>query len=185
MRESQCLHPNDKDSCAAAHRGRPSDEREIFPVALDGDALRRRKLPRVDGRQHVREDYSCRPRRLRGETHRVTKQRAKKARPCYTVSLLLSSSPFLTSSILSPIRLASSSQRLKQTRSGNVKESGFINKSLYTLGKVINGISNNGGTLLPGTTRRHIPNIPFRESILTKLLVQSLVSEAYAPALPL
>ena len=69
------------------------------------------------------------------------------------------------------------SERLKETRSRNVKESGFINKSLYTLGKVINGISKNGGTLLPGTTRRHIPNIPFRESVLTKLLVQSLGGE--------
>ncbi|GMH57287.1 hypothetical protein TrST_g8281 [Triparma strigata] len=66
------------------------------------------------------------------------------------------------------------SERLKDTKSGNVKESGFINKSLYTLGKVINGISKNGGTLLPGTTRRHNQNIPFRESVLTKLLVQSL-----------
>ncbi|GMI13159.1 hypothetical protein TrLO_g9197 [Triparma laevis f. longispina] len=69
------------------------------------------------------------------------------------------------------------SERLKDTRSGNVKESGFINKSLYTLGKVINGIAKNGGTLLPGTTRRHNQNIPFRESVLTKLLVQSLGGE--------
>jgi len=62
------------------------------------------------------------------------------------------------------------SERLKHTRSSNAKESGFINKSLYTLGKVINGIANSGGTL----TRRNNRKVPFRESILTKLLISSL-----------
>ena len=70
---------------------------------------------------------------------------------------------------LSIIDLAGS-ERLRKTKSTKVHETGFINKSLYTLGKVINGIVKSGGT----QTKRNTSNIPFRESVLTKLVISSL-----------
>ena len=66
---------------------------------------------------------------------------------------------------LSLVDLAGS-ERVKETRSSDVKESGFINKSLYTLGKVISGISRSGGNAHAG--------VPYRDSALTKLLISSL-----------
>ncbi len=65
------------------------------------------------------------------------------------------------------------SERLKVSKSSNVKESGFINKSLYTLGKVINGISNFGGS----NVAMKSVQVPYRDSVLTKLLISSLGGE--------
>jgi len=61
------------------------------------------------------------------------------------------------------------SERLKSTNSkGKVlQEAGFINKSLYTLGKVIAGLVRTGGDL---TSK----DVPYRDSKLTRLLIGSL-----------
>lgn len=60
------------------------------------------------------------------------------------------------------------SERLKATKSSGqmVSDTGFINKSLYVLGKVIAG-------LVRGAGEGNI-EVPFRESKLTKLLINSL-----------
>ena len=61
------------------------------------------------------------------------------------------------------------SERLKSTNSkGKVlQEAGFINKSLYVLGKVIAGLVRTGGNL-------NHRDVPYRDSKLTKLLITSL-----------
>jgi hypothetical protein len=61
------------------------------------------------------------------------------------------------------------SERLKATQStGKVlQEAGFINRSLYVLGKVIAGLVRTGGDL-------NHRDVPFRDSKLTKLLISSL-----------
>lgn len=60
------------------------------------------------------------------------------------------------------------SERLKDTKShGKVlQEAGFINKSIYVLGKVIAGLSRTGDC--------NHRDVPFRDSKLTKLLINSL-----------
>ena len=61
------------------------------------------------------------------------------------------------------------SERLKHTNStGKVlQEAGFINRSLYVLGKVIAGLIRTGGDL-------NHKDVPYRDSKLTKLLINSL-----------
>lgn len=61
------------------------------------------------------------------------------------------------------------SERLKSTQStGKVlQEAGFINRSLYVLGKVIAGLVRTGGD-------RNHKDVPYRDSKLTKLLIESL-----------
>lgn len=61
------------------------------------------------------------------------------------------------------------SERLKSTKStGKVLlEAGFINKSLYVLGKVIAGLIRTNGDL-------NHKDVPYRDSKLTKLLISSL-----------
>jgi hypothetical protein len=61
------------------------------------------------------------------------------------------------------------SERLKSTKStGKVlAEAGFINKSLYVLGKVIAGLVRTNGDL-------NHKDVPYRDSKLTKLLISSL-----------
>ena len=61
------------------------------------------------------------------------------------------------------------SERLKSTNStGKVlQEAGFINKSLYTLGKVIAGLVRTSGDLAS-------KDVPYRDSKLTRLLIGSL-----------
>jgi hypothetical protein len=65
------------------------------------------------------------------------------------------------------------SERLKATNStGKVlQEAGFINKSLYVLGKVIAGLVRTGGDL----SHR---DVPYRDSKLTKLLISSMQASA-------
>ncbi|GMF13841.1 unnamed protein product [Phytophthora lilii] len=65
------------------------------------------------------------------------------------------------------------SERLKETRSSNAEETSNINRSLLTLGKVISALAasstgNNAGSASTG----HF--IPYRDSKLTKLLMDSL-----------
>ena len=64
------------------------------------------------------------------------------------------------------------SERLKETGSGRDKrmlaDAGHINKSLYTLGKVIRGLERLARD--PSTA----PRVPYRDSALTKLLISSL-----------
>ena len=69
---------------------------------------------------------------------------------------------------LSIVDLAGS-ERPKETgsRGAALREAGHINKSLYTLGKVIAGMAK------PGRAGRK-RNVPFRDSTLTKLLIGSL-----------
>lgn len=50
-----------------------------------------------------------------------------------------------------------------------LKETGSINKSLFTLGKVISALSSNQSTT----------HIPYRDSTLTKLLMDSIGGSAY------
>ena len=59
------------------------------------------------------------------------------------------------------------SERLKETKSGGemIKETGNINKSLFTLGKVIAGLTDK---------KSKQPYIPYRDSKLTMLLMDSL-----------
>jgi hypothetical protein len=59
------------------------------------------------------------------------------------------------------------SERLKESKSkgGMVKETGNINKSLFTLGKVISSLSER---------RVNKKHIPYRDSKLTMLLMDSL-----------
>ena len=61
------------------------------------------------------------------------------------------------------------SERLSKTNStGKVlQDTGFINRSLYVLGKVIAGLARTNGD----KTHR---DVPFRDSKLTKLLISSL-----------
>ena len=66
------------------------------------------------------------------------------------------------------VDLAGSENMKKTNSTGKVgKEAGFINKSLYTLGKVISGLSRHGGD-------KTAKEVPFRDSKLTKLLISSL-----------
>lgn len=55
------------------------------------------------------------------------------------------------------------SERIKRTDSQNAKESGGLNKSLFTLSKVVRALDNKNG-----------PKPPYRDSALTKLLCSSL-----------
>lgn len=68
------------------------------------------------------------------------------------------------------------SERLKATNSTGavLQDTGFINRSLYVLGKVIAGLVRNGP--MPGgpAAYSNARDVPFRESKLTKLLVGSL-----------
>lgn len=75
---------------------------------------------------------------------------------------------FITRGKMSLVDLAGS-ERLKSTNStGKVlQEAGFINRSLYVLGKVIAGLVRTGGDL-------NHKDVPFRDSKLTKLLISSL-----------
>lgn len=75
---------------------------------------------------------------------------------------------FVATGKLTLVDLAGS-ERLKSTNSvGKIrKETGFINKSLYVLGKVIAGLSRTQGDL------GH-RDVPYRDSKLTKLLINSL-----------
>lgn len=62
------------------------------------------------------------------------------------------------------------SERLKETKSHErgdtmVKETGNINRSLFALGKVISGLSDK---------KSKTPYIPYRDSKLTMLLMDSL-----------
>lgn len=71
------------------------------------------------------------------------------------------------------------SERLKQSKSSGemVKETSNINRSLFTLGKVISALSDQhrrGGA--SGTNG--LTNVPYRESLLTKLLADSLGGSA-------
>jgi hypothetical protein len=65
--------------------------------------------------------------------------------------------------------LLTGSERLKSTNAtGRVlQETGFINKSLYVLGKVIAGLVRQHGD-------RNHRDVPFRDSKLTKLIISSL-----------
>lgn len=66
------------------------------------------------------------------------------------------------------VDLAGSENMKKTNSTGKIgKEAGFINKSLYTLGKVISGLTRSNGDK---TTK----DVPFRDSKLTKLLISSL-----------
>ena len=66
------------------------------------------------------------------------------------------------------VDLAGSENMKKTNSTGKVgKEAGFINKSLYTLGKVISGLSRHNGD-------KTAKEVPFRDSKLTKLLISSL-----------
>ena len=58
------------------------------------------------------------------------------------------------------------SERLKESKSQGemVKETGNINKSLFTLGKVISSLA----------SKKAVPHIPYRDSKLTMLLMDSL-----------
>jgi hypothetical protein len=59
------------------------------------------------------------------------------------------------------------SERLKESKSQGdmIKETGNINKSLFTLGKVIKSLSDK---------KNKLPYIPYRDSKLTMLLMDSL-----------
>jgi len=59
------------------------------------------------------------------------------------------------------------SERLKESKSQGdmIKETGSINKSLFTLGKVIKGLTDR---------KSRTPYIPYRDSKLTMLLMDSL-----------
>lgn len=63
------------------------------------------------------------------------------------------------------------SERLKKSQSSSIAETGSINKSLFTLGHVLEMLS---FTEDKGTTAKAAPFIPYRSSILTQLLMQSL-----------
>jgi len=65
------------------------------------------------------------------------------------------------------------SERLKESKSNGemVKETGNINKSLFTLGKVISGLSDK---------KNKTPYIPYRDSKLTMLLMDSIGGTAKA-----
>lgn len=75
---------------------------------------------------------------------------------------------FITRGRMSLVDLAGS-ERLKSTNStGKVlHEAGFINRSLYVLGKVIAGLVRTNGDL-------NHKDVPYRDSKLTKLLISSL-----------
>ncbi|KAL4088271.1 hypothetical protein PRIC1_012695 [Phytophthora ramorum] len=65
------------------------------------------------------------------------------------------------------------SERLKETRSSNAEETSNINRSLLTLGKVISALAASSTTTNSTTTNsNHF--IPYRDSKLTKLLMDSL-----------
>lgn len=68
------------------------------------------------------------------------------------------------------------SERLKATNSSGavLQDTGFINRSLYVLGKVIAGLVRNGPTAGAAAAYANARDVPFRESKLTKLLVGSL-----------
>jgi hypothetical protein len=65
------------------------------------------------------------------------------------------------------------SERLKETRSTNAEETSNINRSLLTLGKVISALAaSSTGSSAGATNISHF--IPYRDSKLTKLLMDSL-----------
>ncbi|BDA49457.1 probable Kinesin-like protein KIF17 at N-terminal half [Coccomyxa sp. Obi] len=68
------------------------------------------------------------------------------------------------------------SERVKDTKTSNgmLKEAGSINKSLFALGKVISALADNGGG--PGGAA----HVPYRDSKLTRLLMDSLGGSALA-----
>ena len=65
------------------------------------------------------------------------------------------------------------SERLKESKSQGemIKETGNINKSLFTLGKVIKSLSDK---------KNKLPYVPYRDSKLTMLLMDSLGGTAKA-----
>ncbi len=83
------------------------------------------------------------------------------------------SSDFVSRGRMSLVDLAGS-ERLKSTNStGKVlQEAGFINRSLYVLGKVIAGLVRTNGDL-------NHKDVPYRDSKLTKLLVSSLSGKCH------
>eukprot|EP00741_Cyanophora_paradoxa_P005961 tig00000955_g5779.t1 len=74
--------------------------------------------------------------------------------------------PIVTHGKIAFVDLAGS-ERLKDSKAENGLETGSINKSLFTLGKVIS-------TLASNERRNSDALVPFRESKLTKLLIDSL-----------
>ena len=63
------------------------------------------------------------------------------------------------------------SERLSQTKSEGVslKETGNINRSLFTLGKVISALA-----FSTSGSKKNTSHVPYRDSKLTKLLMDSL-----------
>eukprot|EP01050_Picozoa_sp_SAG11_P047810 SAG11_NODE_25249_length_361_cov_1.110687_1_plen_119_part_11 len=80
------------------------------------------------------------------------------------------------------------SERLKQTTSSEalLREAGSINQSLFVLGKVISALSSNadsqleggGGSGQDGGSAAPVQKPPYRDSKLTKLLMESLGGNA-------
>ncbi|EGZ06638.1 hypothetical protein PHYSODRAFT_530869 [Phytophthora sojae] len=66
------------------------------------------------------------------------------------------------------------SERLKETRSNNTEETSNINRSLLTLGKVISALAASSSGNNPGVAAGTSHFIPYRDSKLTKLLMDSL-----------
>lgn len=71
------------------------------------------------------------------------------------------------------------SERLKHTKSGEqggyqmLREAGHVNRSLFVLGKVINALAKSErGSLRASQIGSFLP--PYRDSLLTKLLMDSL-----------
>ncbi|KAE9026668.1 hypothetical protein PR003_g13015 [Phytophthora rubi] len=66
------------------------------------------------------------------------------------------------------------SERLKETRSNNAEETSNINRSLLTLGKVISALAASSSGSNTGAMSGTSHFIPYRDSKLTKLLMDSL-----------
>ncbi|GMF17614.1 unnamed protein product [Phytophthora fragariaefolia] len=66
------------------------------------------------------------------------------------------------------------SERLKETRSNNTEETSNINRSLLTLGKVISALAASSSGVKSGAGVGASHFIPYRDSKLTKLLMDSL-----------
>ena len=69
------------------------------------------------------------------------------------------------------------SERLKETGNTDraaVRETGCINKSLFTLGQVLASLSAKSGGTMPGKMQPRGPFVPYRDSKLTQLLWDGL-----------
>ena len=72
------------------------------------------------------------------------------------------------------------SERLKASGYRKVRETACINRSLYTLGKVITALAGKGATAAENGGGGHQqPHVPFRDSSLTKVLVGSLAGNSF------